>query len=210
MEPIINQEQFLPIIQQEPRGKKSRGSRRLPGPATLSGRWGEEGGKKKAKQVEYYKKNRYLEKEIRQTGRELMEWREAVNLNRTAERGVIAKTEARKAGNWTEREAVGRQACSSSNCWFEVKAAGYESSLRGETAGGGRFQREQSVWGEELDLWHIAQLPFAPSLTATDVHNPAMNYHKIRLHGDTTWTANRGVLLVENSSSDNLGGPITF
>jgi len=53
MEPIINQEQFLPIIQQEPGGGKRRESA-LQLPVGDGGRKG-----KKAQRVKYYMKNRY-------------------------------------------------------------------------------------------------------------------------------------------------------
>lgn len=54
MEPIINQEQFLPIIQQEPGGGKRD---RL----ALQLSVGDEGRKRKAERVKYYMKNRYEE-----------------------------------------------------------------------------------------------------------------------------------------------------
>lgn len=59
MEPIINQEQFLPIIQQEPGGKKEGEKER--GCLALQLSVGDEGRKRKAERVKYYMKNRYEE-----------------------------------------------------------------------------------------------------------------------------------------------------
>lgn len=86
MEPIINQEQFLPIIQQEPRrGKKKESCLAL----KLS--VGDEAKKRKAERVKYYMKNRHekaLGKQDKaekgEMEREMREWREAVKLFGTA------------------------------------------------------------------------------------------------------------------------------